>query len=207
MENAWVIDNDVLTKNMINGALAKLPGFSKLEDTSHFKILNELITIANINEICDLGCGAGELGRVMPTHKYIGYDLPHIVKKVSKFVNPNLNFVEFDANNFDYSLLKNYKLIVLNSFISELHNGLEILSNILENSNGFVVLHRQKFADKTSLRNYNTYGGLKTVELCINFNEFKSIIKNHTIVKMVSTLNENSQLKSLLLCNKNFKPY
>jgi hypothetical protein len=159
---AWTSNNDSLALDMINGALCKKPGWKKLEEVSHFKYLNELILTTGVKTICDLGCGAGELGRVYKDYQYEGYDLPHIIEKVSKVVNPLLRYHAFDANNYAYNLLQPYELLVCNSFVSELTNPLGILRQILNNTSKFLILHRQKIGAKTGLEKYVTYANLTT---------------------------------------------
>jgi 2-polyprenyl-3-methyl-5-hydroxy-6-metoxy-1,4-benzoquinol methylase len=207
MESAWTKDNKYLTDNMIKGALAELPGWKRLENSNHFYKIYELINKTNIKEICDLGCGSGELGRVMSRYgyKYVGYDLPHIINKVSKNVNPQFNYFNFDANNFDYSILKIHKLIVVNSFISELENAADILKQILDNVSGFLLIHRQKINSlKTTSKYYNTYGGLKTIQTSICMHDLNKLLINHVIVDMSNIPELGSDVMSILIKNKDF---
>lgn len=182
---AWTSKNCELEKDMINGALCKKPGWKKLEYSLHFTYLNQLILITGEQTICDIGCGAGELGRVYKDYTYEGYDLSHIVENVSKVVNPQLNYKYFDANNFNYILFKKYDLLICNSFISELINPLEIIKNLLENTSKYLIIHRQKISNKTEIINYKTYADLLTSQSIIGIEDLKEIFKetNTCVIK------------------------
>ena len=182
---AWTSNDDNLAIDMINGALCKKPGWKKLEESSHFKYLNELILMTGIKTICDIGCGAGELGRVYKDYNYEGYDLPHIIEKVSKVVNPHLNYHNFDGNNFNYNLFTKYDLLVCNGFISELNNSLEIIQNLLENTSKYLIIHRQKIGKKTEIIKYKTYADLLTSHTIIGIEDLNKILQktNTRVVK------------------------
>lgn len=187
MMTAWY-DKNILPSEMVNGALGK-NGWKRLEFTEHFKILNDMVLKCNGNKIADLGCGAAEVGRLYHgTHDYTGFDLPHIIQKVAKEVNQNLNYVEFDANNFDYSTLLEYDIIICNSFISELVNPLEILEKIINNTEKNLIIHRQFFSDKTQLVEYNTYGNLKTTRSYIQYDTFLKLLTNHKISEKIDNV-------------------
>jgi trans-aconitate methyltransferase len=143
LDSAW-FNEDVLPSDMVKGATGE-KGWSKLEDAEHFKVLNQFISNLTINKMVDIGCGAGELGRVLSNINYTGFDLPHIINKVSKIVNPNLNYIYFNADDFDYSILKEYDLLVCNSFISELNNPIEVLTKLIDNTTNYLLIHRQFF--------------------------------------------------------------
>lgn len=183
MENnntAW-FNEDILPIEMIKGATGE-KGWARLEHTEHFNVLNSFIKDLNILKMADIGCGAGELGRVLANLDYTGFDLPHIIEKVSKVVNPNLNYHYFDADNFDYTKLKDFNLIVCNSFISELNNPIEVLSKLLDNTTEYLLIHRQYFTSETNFSEYNTYGNLITVRTHIGTNDFNGLLKNHEII-------------------------
>lgn len=182
---AWTSNDDNLAKDMINGVLCKKPGWKKLEESSHFKYLNELILMTGCKSICDIGCGGGELGRVYKDYQYNGYDLPHIIEKVSKVCNPQLNYHHYDANNFTHNLFQQYELLVCNSFISELTNPLEILTQLLKNTSKYLIIHRQKIGNKTEIIQYTTYANLLTSQSIIGVEDFKQVLKetNTRVVK------------------------
>lgn len=178
-KTAWYNENE-LPNDMVLGAIGK-KGWAKLEHSEHFGTLDKVISSISPKKIADIGCGAGELGRIYENTGYTGFDLPHIIEKVSKVVNPNLDYKVFDAYNFDYNEFKNYDVLVCNGFISELTNPIEIIKKLLENTEGYLLIHRQFFSDKTEIINYNTYGNLKTPRCIININELNDILYNHKI--------------------------
>jgi hypothetical protein len=181
MENktAWYNDNE-LPNEMVLGATGG-KGWPKLEHSEHFKTLNEVISSVKPKNIADIGCGAAELGRIYNNINYTGFDLPHIIEKVSKVVNPSLSYKPFDAYNFDYSEFKNYDILICNGFISELTRPFEVISNLLENTEHYLLIHRQYFSNKTEIVEYQTYGNLKTPRCHIDLDELKNMLKNHTI--------------------------
>lgn len=194
--SAWLVNNNKLVKDMINGALGLKKGWKKLEFTEHYRYLKDLIDITHEKSICDLGCGSGELGRTLRDYKYIGFDLPHIVDQVAKFVNPDLTYHHFDAYNYDYTQLKNHKLIICNSFISELTNPIEILEKIIENTSNYLIIHRQEFTnDKTRLSLYKTYGDIDTTRSHISKDDFAKLLTYHCIIKEF----DYNGLKSILV--------
>jgi hypothetical protein len=187
MENknsAWFNENH-LPQEMVNGALG-LNGWGRLESSEHFKTLDSLIKLSNGLKIADIGCGAAELGRIYSNYEYAGYDLPHIIEKVAKVVNPNLNYESFDADTFDYSKFSNHDILICNGFISELLNPLEILVKILEHTNNVLIIHRQFFKNSDEIISYTTYAGLPTPRCHISLENFKKILKSHKIIEHMS---------------------
>ena len=104
------------------------------------------------------------------------------------FPPKNLKYNCFNADTFDYSELKKYNLIVCNSFISELNNPIEILNKLIENTNEYLLIHRQFFSDETNFSEYNTYGNLVTIRTHIGFNEFMELLTNHKIINHVNNV-------------------
>jgi trans-aconitate methyltransferase len=196
-ETAW-FNTDKLPKEMVNGALG-LNGWAKLENTEHFKVLDDMVKLCNFTKIADIGCGAGELGRIYHNYEYTGFDLSHIIQNVSKIVNVNLHYRDFNADEFDYSEFNNYDLLICNSFISELTNPLEILEKIIKNTNKFLIIHRQFFSNSEKNVEYTTYGNLKTIRSFISQYEFESLLSNHQILKQVSNqFGETVLIKKIL---------
>jgi hypothetical protein len=193
---AWY-DNTVLPKQMVDGALGNIPGWTRLEQSGHFGVLDELVREANPISIVDLGCGAAEVGRVYSNINYTGLDLPHIIENVAKVVNPTLQYIEFDANTSDFTIFKDFDLIICNSFISELPNPLEILNKLLTNMGRYIIIHRQYFDDSTKFTNYKTYGNLDTVRSHIGRDDFNKLLTNHIIIK-----EENNVFGKSLLIEK-----
>jgi hypothetical protein len=195
-ETAW-FNKDLLPKAMIDGALG-LNGWERLENTKHYKILKSLIDLIEFQNIADIGCGAGELGRVLNCKNYCGFDLPHIVEEVSKKVNPNFNFNYFNSNESDYTTFKDFDLLICNGFISELINPLEVIKKILFFTKKNLIIHRQIFDSITRLVEYKTYANLTTIKSHISKNEFDSLLVNHKILKEI----DSEFGKSLLIIRK-----
>lgn len=185
-KTAW-FNEDILPSDMVKGATGE-KGWVRLEYSDHFKVLNGFIQNLNISKMADIGCGAGELGRLYPNINYVGFDLPHIIDKVGKVVNPNLNYHYFDADDFDYSEFKNYDILICNGFISELTKPFEVISNLLENTECYLLIHRQRFSNETIFSNYNTYGDLPTTTAHIGYDEFTKLLKNHEIINRVENV-------------------
>ena len=123
--------------------------------------------------------------------------MPHIIENVAKIVNPNLNYIEFDVNTSDYTIFKDFDLIICNSLISELPNPLEIVDKLLKNMGKYLIIHRQYFDESTRLDSYKTYGNLDTVRSHIGRYDFNSLLTNHTIIK-----EENNVFGKSLLIEK-----
>jgi trans-aconitate methyltransferase len=214
MKNAWHNDK-ILPEQMVKGARGELPGFSKLEYSSHFLSLDSLVKIADPKNITELGCGSGEIGRIYNHIKYIGCDLPHIIDKVSMIVNPILDYIKFDADDLDYDFLKdNIDLLLMNGFLSELENPLQVLKKIIEKKSKFILIHRQIFSqDKSKLMNATTYGNLESKTAVINFSQFLEEIKNkydisemfysfdHNRIKSIESINFSESISILLKIN------
>lgn len=195
-KNAWY-DETILPNQMINGANGKL-GWPKLENSNHFKFLdNALKKCENAKSIIDLGCGAGEVGRVYSKFDYKGYDLPHIIEKVSKVVNPKLNYDFFDANQSDFEFCEEADIVLSNGFITELESCSKVFTKVLKKIRKYFILHRQKFADQEELNEYQTYGGLTTTNCSISQKVFYENIKDKFII-LSEDIYENN-LKTILL--------
>ena len=143
--NNWVTNKNIADE-MLRGAKAQIPGFKKLEESDHFKTLNELFleASADIDNVMDLGCGAAEFGRLYGFFDYVGVDLPHVIEKAAKKKNPNLRYIEFNAYEDDYTFMKEADLILMNAFISELSKADEVLNRVLNAATKYVIIHRQK---------------------------------------------------------------
>lgn len=183
-KNAWY-NETILPKEMVSKVISPENGWSKLEHSDHFRFLDELINLTESKTIADIGCGTAELGRIYNNFNYTGFDLPHIIEKVSKVVNPNLNYQVFDAYNFDYTFFKKYDLLICNGFISELNEPIQVLKNLLDNTKKYLIIHRQIFDDKSKVIEYKTYGDLLTTVCHIDINELNKLLINHKIVKKI----------------------
>lgn len=170
MKTAW-FDEENLPIAMINS------NFKKLEESEHFYSLSECLNkVKEASSIIDLGCGAGEVGRVLSSnYKYVGADLPHIIEKVSKVKNPSNEYLHFNAEKNDMKFINKYDVVLMNSFLSEIPNWYLVLSKILTNAKKYIIIHRQSITkDSSKLEEYITYGNLKTINTIINY---ESLIK------------------------------
>jgi len=159
--NNWVTDHDI-AQEMLRGATGQIPGFLPLEKTKHFQSLNQafLHAAAEVDSILDIGCGAADFGRVYGFFDYMGADQPHIIEEVAKKKNPNLQFMTFDAYSTDFDFASLYDLVLMNAFISEINQANIIFKKILQKSQKYVLIHRQKIEplDKdVEYRNYTGY--------------------------------------------------
>lgn len=160
--SAWY-DNDVLPQEMLKGARCEIPGWSRLEHSAHFRSLRQLMNkIPNGSKVLELGCGAAEFGRVFKRLEYTGADLPHIVEGVSKVMHPEFSFIPFDAYESDMSFVKEFDVVVMNAFLSELENPIEFLRKLFIAETNTVVIHRQSLSETSRLEVWDTYGGLKS---------------------------------------------
>lgn len=193
----WNDDNKILFDAMISRA-NKTP----LEKTSHFLELSKLINYCEpINSIVDIGCGVAELGRIYNNKKYLGLDLPNIINNVSKLKNPDLNYVYFNANNEEIPAeIKNYDVIVMNSFLSELSDPINFLKKLFVYNNKYIIIHRQDFTDTdTFTKEYSSYANLKSTNSYISFKEFQHCIKGFNYnLKLRISLNLDKKESVLL---------
>ena len=198
MTTAWenIDTSDILTKSMIEGALGITPGWLRLENTNHYQNLKKMIDKITFNSLGDIGCGAGEVGRVIKCNEYCGYDLPHVIEKVSKVVNPQSNYCEYNANNYDYTLFTRHDLLICNGFLSEIALPLGVLDKILKNTSKFLIIHRQPIIESSSnIIFYKTYGNLDTHEWRLSKSEFYNIIETNgckVVCEYINDVNMNS---------------
>lgn len=199
--NVWY-NKDIVPEQMLLGALGNLDGWVKLEKTDHYPILNHLIKESNSEYLCDLGCGAGELGRLYnSTHKYVGYDLEHIIDKVALKLNPNLFYVNFDINDFNYSDLLAYDLIVCNAFLTEMSNPEFILKNMIQNIKKSLIIHRQDFSNKADILHAKTYGNLESIRSVIEWDFLYKLLEDTNLhIKEIYNIVNNSH--SILITKK-----
>lgn len=202
---AWY-NTDILPEQMVKGARAELGGFKRLENSSHFNVLNQLFGLIknDVRKIGEVGCGAGEISRVYGDFDYIGADLPHIIDKVAKVVNPNSAYIGIDAYEDSFDFLSDCDIVIMNSFLSELDEPLSVLDKILKKSKKYVLIHRQDFNDtKNELQHYRSYGGITTTNSSIFFPDFdKTILRNNFLVKKMVPKNPSNQTTILLEKNE-----
>lgn len=184
-KTAWY-NADLLPKEMVKGALGGLWGSGRCENTEQFKLLMSFLENLNFTKIADIGCGAGEIGRIYSQYDYLGLDLPHIINNVAKVVNPDLNYIDFDLNESSYEVLKEYDMVICNGVLCEVDNPLDKIKKILPNVDKYFLIHRQFFSDSNQVKMYKTYGNLDTLTNVINMKEFQSLLIDHEIVKSSS---------------------
>ncbi len=175
---AWY-NKDILPQQMLEAANGKIWGFT-LEKAPHFHILQEsLNTCKDAKTLLDIGCGAGEIGRVFTNFDYTGGDLDHIIENVAKKKNPQLKYFAFDAYESSFEFCKNYDVILCNGFLSEITSCTSVLEKILNYAKKYIIIHRQIFSDDGQATMYNTYGGLQTYDNTINTVIFNKLVKNN----------------------------
>jgi len=188
--------------NKLFDAMISRSNKTPLEKTSHFLELSKLISYCEpINSIVDIGCGVADLGRIYNNKKYLGLDLSNIINNVSKLKNPDLNYVYFNANSEQIPVeIKEYDMIVMNSFLSELSNPINFLEKLFVYNNKYIIIHRQDFTDTdTFTREYSSYANLKSTNSYINFKEFQNCAKNFNYdVKLKISLNLEKKESVLL---------
>ena len=73
----------------------------------------------------------------------------------------------------------------MNSFISEIPNWYRALNKVLVNAEKYIILHRQTVTEKKStLVEYNTYGGLLTTNSIINQEELIRLFEMNDFEKI-----------------------
>jgi hypothetical protein len=205
IKSGWY-NSDILPEEMVKGAKAEIPGWKKLEDTDHFKVLEKITSQIRFDNIVDVGCGAGEIGRVYKGIEYLGADLDHIIDSVSMRVNPDLKYLRFDAYASEFDFLKNYDLVLLNSFLSEMINPIEILEKILKKSKKYVILHRQDLSNskETKIEMYRSYGGIEATNCIISKGELTDLCFEFDFSISILDTNLNDK-KTILLEKKSIK--
>lgn len=148
-------------------------GFKPLRQSDHFSSLSKCIEMTTGASLLDLGCGIGEASEAFTQFEYTGVDLPHIIEKAAKKKYPDSNFLHFNANEDRYDFVKNYDVVLMNSFISEIPDWYRILNNVLLCATSFVIIHRQRVTVRESfLENYLTYADMPTIQTIINYEAF-----------------------------------
>jgi SAM-dependent methyltransferase len=154
------------------------------------------------NSLLDIGCGIAEAATAFPGYKYTGVDLPHIIEKAARVKNPQTKFIAFNANKDSYDFVGDYDIVLMNSFINEIPDWYKCLNNVLYNSRGYVVIHRQETTSEQShLREYTTYAGLRTTNSVINYDELKRVFyfNELNIIYETNSFPNNQKQKTFLL--------
>ena len=191
-------NTSLVPKSMVEAAVIR--GESDLLSLKNYQVLDKLVKLThNCKTMGDVGCGASELGDIYKEFDYTGFDLPHIIDGVSKVINPNLKYIKFDAQTSDFSVFKNFDLIICNGFFSELPNPLEVLEKLLVNTKKYLIIHRQFFEIskwfylqhqddgsehvKEKSEGYIGYGDLKFFRTYIHRDRFDGLLTNHKVIK------------------------
>ena len=183
-------DNDKAPKQMIRGARGEL--WPTLENSAHFPILEQLINAmlkqcSSCISLVEVGCGAAEFQRVFTNFFYTGADLPNVIDNVAKIVNPIGRYIKFDLYKNEMKFLNDFDSVLMNAFIDVLEYPIFGFEKVLNNSNSYVLLHRQTLTrEKTHTIINDSYGG-KTYKSLINFQEFMNVLteKGFTIVEEI----------------------
>lgn len=181
--------------------------FPPLQNSNHFAPLKMCIDAfcSDCESVLDIGCGKAELATAFPNFDYTGADLEHMIENVSKKSRPMLKYVTFDAQQDDYSIMGEFDLVVMNSFLSEMPNGPQILDSILENVSGYVLIHRQELhPTKDYLTEYKTYGGLSTMNYIMSKTTLDHLLKKNDCTLLVDIESfPNDKKRRTLLIEKN----
>jgi|18_taG_2_1085343.scaffolds.fasta_scaffold03105_2 SAM-dependent methyltransferase len=208
--NNWVTDHSIADE-MLRGANAELPGFQRLEETGHFKTLNNLFLQAasDVDSVLDLGCGAAEFGRIYSFFEYTGVDLEHVLERTARKKNPHLNYIAFNAYEDDYTFMQDHDLILMNAFISEIQKSDEIFETILQNAKRFIILHRQKLHDfeDAAVKYVKYHGYLNKEYTCaiLSNQYFEDIIKKHNF-KIIDKQHSSTPEEWSILLKKETTP-
>lgn len=186
--NAWL--KKEICQHILN------TNFPPLQYSTHFPSLRRCVELAEgCHTVLDIGCCKAEFSEAFPNLNYAGADLEHIIEGVSRVVRPHLDYVYFNAYDNDYSMIKKYDLIIMNSFLSELPDPLLVLENIVANAEKYIILHRQDISEVNELIEYQTYGGMKTTNSVIRFIDLVEILKKHkwSIKAIYKSFDENTE--------------
>ena len=194
-KTAW-FDDSVLPAAMLNS------GFKPLHQSDHYEALDKCMAMAEGDSLLDIGCGIAEVSTAFPAYKYTGVDLPHVIEKAARVKNPQTKFIAFNANKDSYDFVGDYDIVLMNSFISEMPDWYRCLNNVLCNSKGYIIIHRQEVTHEPSyLREYATYAGLKTTNSVINYEELKKVFyfNEFEILYEADSFPNNNRQKTFLI--------
>jgi len=142
--------------------------FPHIMHSDHFNSLHSCVEkIQDSKKLIDMGCGNAEFGDIYKHIDYTGADLPHIIEKVALAQRPNFNYVKFDMFKDDLKFLGDYDVILINAFISEMKNPIDILSKILYHSKKYVIIHRQDVGEESRLEKYTPYESSLIATNCV----------------------------------------
>tara|TARA_Y100001973_G_C5143088_1_gene303979 strand:- start:808 stop:1206 length:399 start_codon:yes stop_codon:yes gene_type:complete len=131
-----------------------------------------------------------------------------MIEQVAKRRRPHLDYIIFDASKDDFNFCRYFDVILMNSFLSELKNPLEILNKILTSNPTYVIIHRQdiKELDKEyEKQTYDPYDSkIQAVNTIINRKSFEEVLrKNSYSIKVETTSFVGLPDKKTMLIVKN----
>jgi len=192
---AW--HNNQICQHILN------TNFPPLNQSGHFKALKDCIdkVESGKGDLLDVGCCKAEFADTFPEFDYCGADLEHIIENVSKRIRPLLNYHHFDANTDDYSFMQRFDIVLMNGFLSEMPNAMEILESVLKHAHKYILIHRQDIAEKGDVEHYQTYGGLDTINYVMNRSMFEDLLKKYGCKIVIETepFKEHPEKRSLLI--------
>ena len=147
-KNSCWYDDDETPKKMLEGARGEL--FPTLENSDHWPVLSFLLNkCEGAQSILDVGCGAAALSQLVEW-VYTGCDLPHIIEKVAKIHTPTANLHAFDFYKDDLQFMNQHDVIVANAFIDVLDDPVDSLSNLMDVTRSYLIVHRQRITEGNS---------------------------------------------------------
>lgn len=173
-------ENDEVINQMIKGSSGELWGF-RLEESSHFPLLRAGFDfVGNKGKLLDLGCGAGDVGRVW-SGSYLGVDLNWVVDRVAKVCNPSFEYVHADVNLNTIKELPHSDILLMNGFLETYENPHEIFDEILRVGFKNIIIHRQKLSNNTfSLEKRDSYGGSSVFSSIMSFERIQQSIQKYS---------------------------
>tara|TARA_R100000152_G_C6744001_1_gene167718 strand:- start:316 stop:930 length:615 start_codon:yes stop_codon:yes gene_type:complete len=196
---AW--NNEEISDHMMQ------TNFPHLQISNHFAPLKLCVdfVVLNCKNVLDIGCGKAEFATAFPNFDYTGADLEHVIENVSKKTSPQLNYVVFDAQKDDYGFISQFDLIIMNSFLSEMPNGIEVLDKVLQNVSDYIIIHRQELhSTEDYLTEYKTYGGLPTVNYTMSKTTLDHLLKKNNCTLLINVESfPNDKKRRTLLIKKN----
>ena len=180
-KTAW--HSDAICQHILN------TNFPPLAESDHFQALKDCMDkIEDYRKgVLELGCCKTEFVDAFPEFYYVGADLHHIIEGVSKKLKPSVNYHSFDATKDDYSFMKQFDIILMNSFLSEMPTAMQMLDKVLQHAYKYVLIHRQDIADNQRIEVYQTYGGLEAINYVMSRSELESLLIKHGCEIVIET--------------------
>ena len=194
-QTAW--HNDKICQHILN------TNFPPLDQSGHFDALKDCVDRieSEKRDLLDIGCCKAEFADAFPEFDYCGADLEHIIENVSKRVKPLLNYHHFDANTGDYSFMQHFDVVLMNSFLSEMPNAMDILENVLKHSREYILIHRQDISERENIEHYQTYGGLGTINYVMSRSGLECLLDKYKYKIVIETqpFKEHPEKRSVLI--------